>query len=79
MTNTISHEALENALSYQGFKDRVKELYDQGRPTSGEDADAPLLEFTQLNLNRMERNEKSNKLDADLQRFLAAFPGRCIG
>ena len=74
MTNTISREALENALSYQGFKDRVKELYDQGRPTSGEDADAPLLEFTQLNLNRMERNEKSNKLDADLQRFLAAFP-----
>lgn len=74
MSEVITRDVLNNALNYEGFKQRVKELYDHGRPTSGEDADAPLLEFTELNLNRLSRNEKSNKVKPDLQSFLASFP-----
>lgn len=73
MTNTIDQNLLDNALSYEGFKTRVEELYQQGRPTSGEDADAPLLEFTKLNLNRMARNEKSNKVGEELDALLAGY------
>lgn len=74
MASTISRQLLDNAMSYEEFKQRVSDLYEEGRPTSGEDADAPLLEFTKLNINRMSRNEKSNKVNPDLASLLSNFP-----
>ncbi len=74
MSSTITRSLLKEALSYEDFKERVSSLYEEGRPTSGEDSDAPLLEFTQLNINRLSRNEKTNKIKPELVSTLSNFP-----
>lgn len=74
MASTITRQLLDNAMSYEEFKQRVSDLYEEGRPTSGEDSDAPLLEFTKLNINRLSRNEKSNTVNPELASLLSNFP-----
>lgn len=76
MTHTISREALQNAYTYQEFRNLVKELYDQGRPTSGEDMDMPLLEFTKVNMKRMDRLEKTLEVKEEVKQALDALPSK---
>ncbi len=74
MSQVITRSLLENAMTYEGFKTEVERLYNQGQPTSGSPDDSALLAFTKLNLNRMGRNEKTNKVDPELASQIADFP-----
>lgn len=74
MGTAITSSVLAQAMDYHTFKDEVQRLYEEGKPTSGEAGDAALLEFTKLNLNRLKRNEKTNKVDPELASQLANFP-----
>ncbi len=77
MSQLINHELLNQAYSYEDFRARVKNLYDQGKPTSGENSEMPLLEFTALNLNRLDRNEKTNKVKDEVKDKLQNLPFKC--
>lgn len=77
MSDTITNGLLDNAFDYDEFKEKVKSLYEDGRPTSGEDSDMPLLEFTNLNLNRMKRNEKTNKVKYEVEANLQKLSKKC--
>ena len=74
MNQVISKAIIDNAYTYEQFRNKVKELYDQGKPTSGEETNMPLLEFTRLNMKRMDRNERSNKLNEEVKDALQNFP-----
>lgn len=74
MSQLISQEHLHNAHTYESFRNEVSGLYEQGKPTSGEDSDMPLLEFTKLNINRMDRNEKSNKVKDEVAEKIQNLP-----
>ncbi len=77
MSNKITKELIDKGYTYEEFKERVKNLYDEGKPTSGEDSDMPLLEFTNLNLNRMKRNEKTNKVKPEVEANLKQLSTPC--
>ncbi len=65
----------KEAISFEEFKRRTSELLEQGKATSGDAEEMPeLLEFTKLNLKRMERIPKQVELDHTLLEKLLILP-----
>jgi len=74
MSHIITQSIIDQAYTYEQFKKVVRHLYDQGEPTSGSDSEMPLLEFTKLNLQRMNRIEKTVQMNEDLKAQLDSLP-----
>ncbi len=65
----------ENSFDYSHFFKRSSELLEDGQATSGDAEQMPeLLEFTKLNLKRMERIPKQVELDHTLVEKLLMLP-----
>lgn len=73
---SITQELLETkSFDYESFKERTQKLLDEGKPTSGDAEKMPeLLEFTKLNLKRMERIPKQVELGHTLLEKLLMLP-----
>jgi hypothetical protein len=65
-------KALENAMTYTDFKELVFNSFEEGRVT-GHTQSEDLLNYTQLNLKRIKRWDKTLKVDEALADKVAAF------
>lgn len=74
--DVLSKEVLEErAIDFETFKRRSSELLEKGEATSGDAKEMPeLLDFTRLNLKRMERIPKQVELDHTVQEKLLMLP-----
>ncbi len=57
----IAQEVLEKAMSYVDYQQLIQQLYQKGSTTSGEQSEA-MLHYTSLNLTRMSRLDKKDRL-----------------
>ncbi|MEL7532576.1 MAG: thioredoxin family protein [Bacteroidota bacterium] len=67
--STFFAEKLKHTYSYQEFNQMVKDLVAQGKTTGPNQSEA-LLHYTELNLKRMTRLDKTSKLQPDLAEML---------
>ena len=74
MNSTIKN-SLENSMSYQEYKDLVKQMAEQNSTTGAEKTEA-LAEYTKLNDKRMKRWDKTVKVSEEIQNQIAAFEGK---
>ena len=73
----ITHERIEEAITYEDFRELVKELYEEGKTTSGTpQGDIPLLEFTRMNMQRMNRLDKQVELKDEVINELQSITGK---
>ncbi|HRG59818.1 MAG TPA: thioredoxin family protein [Bacteroidia bacterium] len=66
----ISKSILDSALNYQSYKSLVEKLFAEGKST-GPIQNEELLHYTELNIQRMKRVEKTNVLTDELMESLA--------
>lgn len=57
----IAQKILDNAISYFDYQQLIQELYQKGSTTSGEQSEA-MLHYTFLNMTRMSRLDKKDRL-----------------
>lgn len=75
MSGVFSEEVIKNGYTYDQFRDITKKMYEDGKPTSGEHSEKyPLLDFTKLNMQRMNRLDKTIELDPALVEELQQIP-----
>lgn len=65
MKKNLYKEAWEKGMSYEAYRSLVDDLLTQGK-TTGVDQSAKMVEYTQLNVQRMKRIDKTLKLNVDL-------------
>ncbi|MFK7924550.1 MAG: thioredoxin family protein [Bacteroidia bacterium] len=75
--STFFAEKLEHTYSYEAFNQMVGTLVSEGKTTGPHQSDA-LLHYTQLNLKRMTRLDKTSKLQADLAEMLGSLKRKYI-
>jgi hypothetical protein len=61
----ITTELINKALDYQSYKDLIERLLKEGRST-GPNQSQELLQYSELNVHRMNRVEKTTVLIEDL-------------
>ena len=66
----IEKSILENAYTYKAYRQLIDELFDQHK-TTGEDHSEAMLNYTKLNLSRMNRLDKRSRLTEDTIQQLA--------
>ena len=62
---SIIQSALQNSLSYSAYRTLVSKLIDEGKSTGNEQS-ADLLHYSELNEVRMNRLEKTLKMDSEV-------------
>lgn len=71
----ITPQHIEKAIGYEEFRKLVKDLYEEGRTTSGTPTgDIPILEFTKMNIQRMNRLDKTIDLKDNVKQELESIP-----
>lgn len=70
-------EDIARAIPYEAYKSKVESLAAAGQVTGSEQSES-LLKYTQLNIQRMNRLEKTAKIPASLQMFLAGMQRRVV-
>lgn len=73
--NTTIQNSLNNSMSYQEYKDLVKQLTAENS-TTGDVKTEALAEYTKLNDKRMKRWDKTVKVSQKIQDQIAAFEGK---
>ncbi|MFB6305862.1 MAG: thioredoxin family protein [Flavobacteriales bacterium] len=66
----VQKEHIDKAISYGDFKQIVKDNYDKGEPTSVIADKDMLLDFTKLNIKRMDRLDDQVELNPELMKEL---------
>jgi hypothetical protein len=69
----ITKEQFESGYTYSEYRDLVRSEFEKGRNTGSEQSES-LMEYTDLNLHRMKRLDKTIELDAGLKKKLAELP-----
>lgn len=69
---TINRAVVESAMTYESYRNRINELLAQNKTTGPNQSEA-LLHYTQLNVTRMNRLDKTTTLTADTLERLAAI------
>lgn len=59
--NTVLENSIKNALSYEQYRELIKNLLSKGL-TTGDDTSEPMVEYTRLNDKRMQRLDKTTSL-----------------
>lgn len=67
--SAITRELIDNAMSYEEYKNLVDLLFEEGKTTSGH-TDEQMLHYTTMNQHRMKRLDKTVKLDEELEERL---------
>ena len=70
----IIQDSLKNAISYQEYRDMVKELVDL-ESTTGHDKSEHLINYTKLNDRRMKRWDKTLKISDEVKEKISKFKG----
>ncbi len=70
--NSIIKKSLDNSMSYQAYRDLVKQLVNE-ESTTGADKSEDFVLFTKLNEQRMKRWDKTVKLSEDDAHSIKAF------
>ncbi len=67
-TNELLQNAIAKGMEYEAYVSLSQELFAQQRtsPADGDVAKADMLEYTKLNLHRMERLDRTLELDSEL-------------
>ena len=73
--NPVIDKSLKKAMSYQEYKDLVKQLVEDNSTTGNERTEA-LTNYTKLNDRRMKRWDKTVKLSEETQERLKSFDGK---
>jgi hypothetical protein len=76
-TNSISPEKLAKALNYTDYRALIDTLLAEGKTTGPNQSEA-LTEYTQMNVQRMSRWDKTAVINPDLQNALAAIGRKLI-
>lgn len=69
----ITKEQFENGLTYQGYREMIDGLFENGK-TTGEDHSEAMLDYTKMNIHRMKRLDKTIELDETLINQLEKLP-----
>jgi hypothetical protein len=72
--NTIIRDSLKKAISYQDYRNLVKQLVDE-KSTTGHDKTQDLVNYTMLNDRRMKRWDKTIKVSEDSKQRVSNFTG----
>ena len=72
MKSTLIKNSLENSISYQAYRDLVKQLADENANSGTEKTEA-LANYTKLNDRRMKRWDKTVKISEDAQNKIKDF------
>ena len=72
MSNAIINSGLKNSISYQAYRDLVKQLVEKNANT-GPEQNADLAGYTKLNDKRMKRWDKTIKIPEDDKKQIEAF------
>ncbi|MFB6257602.1 MAG: thioredoxin family protein, partial [Flavobacteriales bacterium] len=65
----------KEGIDYSSFKERTRQLLEEGKPTSGDAEKMPeLLDFTKLNLKRMDRLPKQVEIGHAITEKLLMLP-----
>lgn len=64
-----------DGLDYTSYKEKVSQLFSQGE-TTGEDHSEAMLHYTRMNLQRMNRVEKTTVLNDQLLQIIAHIKGK---
>lgn len=70
--DSIIKNSLKHSLTYEGYRDLVKQLSEQNATTGLEQTDA-LINYTKLNEKRMKRWDKTLKISEKAQNKIAEF------
>jgi len=65
MPNVIKHHHLEAGMSYSAYRQRIDDLLAQGK-TTGPNQSESYTKYTELNVRRMRRVDKTTKLQPEL-------------
>jgi hypothetical protein len=72
--DTIIRDSLKKAISYQDYRNLVKQLVDE-KSTTGHDKTQDLVNYTMLNDRRMKRWDKTIKVSEDSKQRVSNFTG----
>ncbi|MDQ7916222.1 thioredoxin family protein [Mesonia sp. MT50] len=70
--NTEITDALQKSMTYQDFLDKVTTLHEEGKVT-GDTQSEDLLNYTNLNLRRLKRWNKTLKVSDDVKETIANY------
>lgn len=71
-TNVITPEVIENAMTYEGYRQLIDDLLAEGKTTGPNQSEA-MTNYTELNVTRMNRLDKRAKLNESLKEQLTAI------
>lgn len=63
--NVINQSNIDNSLTYSEYKKLILELFEKGK-TTGSDQSAEMIDYTKMNIHRMNRLEKTVVLNDEL-------------
>lgn len=73
----LAAERLANAYSYASYRQLIDELMAENR-TTGTNQDEQIIQYARLNMQRMQRLDKTTQLLPELQAALAQLPGHYV-
>ncbi len=71
-TKVITPELIENAMTYEAYRQLIDELLAEGKTTGPKQSEA-MTHYTQMNVARMKRLDKRTKLNDSMKAQLAAI------
>ncbi len=71
-TNVITPKVIENAMTYEGYRQLIDDLLAEGKTTGPNQSEA-MTNYTELNVTRMNRLDKRAKLNESLKEQLTAI------
>lgn len=71
-TNVITPELIQNAMTYEAYRQLIDDLLAEGKTTGPNQSEA-MTHYTELNVTRMKRLDKRTKLNESLKEQLTAI------
>lgn len=66
MAYKFTEEILKESLTYKSYRELIDKLLSGGK-TTGENQSTEMIEYTKLNIQRMNRNDKTAEIDEELK------------
>jgi hypothetical protein len=76
-TNVIDRGVIENAYTYQEYRDMIDARMEEGK-TTGDNHSEAMLHYTKMNVHRMQRQDKRAKLTDDVKTALDGVERKLI-
>jgi hypothetical protein len=75
--NPITHNLLENAMSYAQYRELIDVLLVENK-TTGNNHSEGLVEYTRMNMHRMRRVEKTTVLEDDIVQYMLSLQTKMV-